>query len=120
MQSYVRKIGSGENLMERLIDQRPKTGVASTLTKTKEECRNANNEIFCNDGDAMSSYTAHVKGRSSQGYYTYTFYDFISQTSTPHYTTRKTYASRAVGEEKYNYTTRGDKGFGTQKHTDTR
>src|SRR4051794_13194513 len=111
MRSYIRKVGSSENLISKLIDQRPKSGVANTLTRNKQKCINENNETFMPDGDSLSSYTNHIEGRPSQGYYTYTFYDFISQsanrsTSQQH----NTYGSRAAGTETYDtYTTTGNK-----------
>src|SRR4051794_13682530 len=104
MRSYVRKLGTNENLISKLIDQRPKTGVENTLTRDKQKCIDENNETFMPDGDALSSYTDHIEGRPSQGYYTYTFYDFVSQTASRSTSEqRNTYGSRAVGTENYTH-----------------
>src|SRR5436190_22006795 len=101
MRSYIRKVGTDENLMEKLIEQRPKTGVASTFTKAHDkEMLRLNNETLMPEGDAMSSYTAHIQGRPRQGYYTYTFYDFVSQSASRSTSVRRdTYGYKNVGSE---------------------
>src|SRR2546422_2140182 len=59
-----------------------------------------------------------IQGRPRQGYYTYTFYDFVSQSASRSTSVRRdTYGYKNVGSEEIEYTTRGEKNSGDRKST---